>query len=317
MARPQRSKKSDAISLNCYTIRFTEKNTTLPVTIKTVLNGRSFKQLMTEFERDYKALAYENDNRDRMIYMSETITKNDTIFSGVMKKGYNGQETDIDELVDGKPNTVSKVNADQYNSQYFYFLVALENESANYFVFLAQSQGVFGFKELFAESYRSYVNGRFDNQYSCVISPITLPSLVSKYLKEGDVRKLRFVKHELTKNAENLLGENDNRDEKNYEVETSIRAKKQGFTGIKKMDLENSSFVEVYGDIGIEFDEAYAEVSIHGRRRSLNITSPDKFTASFDVSDRISLDPTTKKPDYPELDVEAIKILNEEIFKNQ
>lgn len=251
-----------------------------------------------------------------MLFLNEILSLNGNIFSGVMKRGHNGQETDIDELEDGKPKTVSNVTSNQYNSIYFYFLVSQPNAESDYLIFIAQTYKQFGFKELFEQSYKSYIAQRFGDKFTCSIIPLSIPKLFSKYLKEGDIRKLRFRKHSLPKNAENLLGPDDNMNIKDYEVETSIRARKKGFTGVKKIDFETTAFVEVYDNLGIDFDDAYADVSINGRIRILNITNPEKFTASFDITDRVKLQPGTLRPVYEDLDIEAKKILNEEILIN-
>lgn len=310
-----KKKPTNTLSLNCYTIRFNKKNVKEFLKIKDVFAPNDFQAEMSNLFKTYSEFAYSNEQNDRMLYLIEALSSSQNIFSGVMKRGHNGQETDIDELIDGKPNTISSVKSSQYNSIYFYFLLAEPNVNSDYLIFIAQTYKQFGFKELFEESYKSYINIRFGDKYTCSIIPLSIPKLFSKYLKEGDIRKLRFRKHSLTKNAENLLQPEDNMNVKDYEVETSIRAKKQGFTSVKKINFETTAFVEVY-DLGFEFDEAYADVSINGRTRILNITNPEKFTASFDITERVKLQPGTQRPIYTDLDAEAIKILNEEVLIN-
>lgn len=311
----RKPKMSNPISLNCYTIRFREKNKTGFQKIKDVFNPNSFKKEMSHFLSSLEKFSFTNENNNRILYLTESLTLEDNIVSGVMKRGHNGQESDIDELVEGKANTISSVKSTQFNSIYFYFLIAIPDEKSDYLIFIAQTFKQYGFKDLFAQCYKQYIDIRYNEQYNSVIYPLTIPKLFSKYIKEGDIRKLSFRKHSLPENAENLLGENDNKNVKDYEVEMSIRAKKQGFTGVKSINFETTSFVEVY-DIGFEYDDAYADVSINGRKRILNITNPEKFTASYDITDKVKLQPQTERPVYKDLDNEAIKILKEEILLN-
>lgn len=305
---------TEPLSLNCYTIRFNERNKNVFIKIKDVFKSSSFIEEMTLLSKKYKEFAFVNDNENRMLHLNETLSLQENLFTGVMKRGHNGQETDIDELLKGKPNTLSTVKSDHYNSIYFYFLLHLPNPETDYLLFMAQTYRQYGFKELFEESFKSYIKDRYNNEVTCTISPLTIPKLFSKYIKEGDVRKLRFKKHSLPQNAENLLGPEDSKNQKDYELETSIKAKKKGFTGIKNIDFEKTTFVEVFSNLGIEYDEVYADISINGRKRVINITNPDKFTASFDITNQVSKEQGTQKPVFKEMNIEAIKILKEEIL---
>jgi hypothetical protein len=311
----KRNIKSDSVSLNCYTIRFNKKNKGEFHKIKDVFSPRTFLEEMSEFMTFVKSNAYSNVAKNRILYLVSKLNLDENIFSGVMKRGHNGQESDIDELVGDKPNTVNSIKSDQYNSIYFYFLLCLPKPNSEYMIFMAQTYKQYGFKDLFTEAYKKYIFVKYGEEINVTINPLSLPKVFAKFIKEGDIRKLRFKKHSLPKFAENTLGENDNKNVKDYEVELSLRAKKQGFTGIKKIDFANVNLLELL-DVGFDYDEAYADVSVNGRLRYINITHPEKFTATYDLSDRVNLDKVTKRPNYKELNSEALDILNTEIIIN-
>jgi hypothetical protein len=310
----KRRRASDTLNLNCYTIRFHEKGNAERKTLDEVFDGKDFPAIMKRFNTFLRKTVYTNDSRDRLLYLHEVVVKTDEVFAAILKKGHNGQETDIDELEEGIPTTVSSVKADQFNCMYFYFMIAKPPQAKDKLFFVSQSQGKFGFKDVFAEYFKKFMEINLDGKYTSEINPLTVPSLFAKYLKDGDVRKLRFIKHSLTENAENILGERDDPNADSYEITTSIKAKRKGFTGIKDADFENSSFVEIYSDLGIDFDDVYAEVSIGGRMRTLPLTKPDSFCASFDITDEVPLQPDTKKPDFEVLHEVAIDILENEIL---
>lgn len=308
-------KDSNPINLNCYTIRFNLKNQSEFSKIKDVFAPDNFKAQMSNFVKTYDTLAYQNDDKSRILYLAELLRVESDLISGVMKRGHNGQESDIDEIVKGKPNTVNSVKPSQFNSIYFYFLIFLPNADSDYLIFIAQTYKQYGFKDLFTESYKQYTKSRFADKYTCSINTLTVPKLFSKYIKDGDIRKLRFKSHSLPENLENILGNMDNKKVKDYEVELSIRAKREGFKNIKNIDFSKTAFVELY-DVGFEYADVYADISINGRTRAINITNPEKFAASYDVTDRVSRNNDTQRPIYKDLDKEAIKILKEEILVN-
>ncbi len=272
---------------------------------------------MKIFMDTYGAMSFTNDKRDRMLFLTDILSISETLASGVLKKGHSGQETDIDEIdEDNKPTTVGNVKHNQFNSLYFYFLLCLPKSDSDYMIFMAQSFKQFGFKDLFTASYKDYCKSKLGEEYSVEISPLTIPSLFSKYLNQGDIRSLRFTNHNLPQNFENLIGEGDSPDPTDYEVDFVVRAKsRKGFKGIKNYDFQRTPFTEVF-DLDIEYQNAYADISINNRKRSINITNPDKFTAVFDVTSQVRYEENSLKPIYTDLDTEAKKILSEEILRN-
>lgn len=314
-----KDKKQDiSINLNCYIIRFRKKNDTDNfIPIKEVFGSKTFKEIVQEFVKTIDIKTFVNETEDRILYLEKGLTLTSSIYSGIVRKGYSGQETYVDELKSNKANTVGKIKTDQYNSTPFYFNLALPTENSKCFLFVAQSYKQYGFKELFEEAFKKFFKDKYSNDFICEIGTLSIASLFEKYIKEGNIRKLRFKKHMLTKNLENLLGDKDDKDNSNYEMELSILAKKQGFLGIKKsISFEDSSFIETFHIDGFEYDEAFADVSFGGRKRVLNITKPGNFSASYDVTEKAAIDKNTKHPNFEKLDKEAINIIKDEIIPN-
>lgn len=305
---------TSAVSLNCYSIRFNKKNIAGDLTLKEVFGTVDFKKIMNEIFKTYSTLAFNSKDKKSMVYMIRKLTTSDTIFSGVIKKGQSGQETDIDELVKGKPKTVSSVKAEQYSSSHFYFLFAIPKKNADSIIFIAQSFGLYGFKEIFAESFKDYIEKKFSNQFTCKVGNISIPQLVEEYFKKGDVRTIRIKRHSLDPNFENLLNKSERLNTKDYEVETTIKARKKGFSLFSSLKLARSTYLEVLGDPGDTYDEVFADISVNKRMRSINISNPDRFVAAFDVTDKVEYEKTSKRPIFSKLDVIAIDVLREELL---
>ncbi len=312
-ARKQAANRS-AVSLNCYTIRFNKKNIGGDLTLSEVFGSDDFKKIMDNIFKTYSALAFSSKDNKTMSYMVRKLTSTDTIFSGIIKKGQNGQETDIDELDKGKPNTVNSIKAEQYSSSHFYFMFAIPKKNADHIFFIAQSFGLYGFKEIFAESFRDYIEKTYSGQFSCKFNNVTIPKLIDEYFKNGDVRTLKIKKHSLDSNYENLLEKKERINTKDFEIEISIKAKKKGFTRFKNLNLAQSIYAEVLGAAGDAYDEVYADISYNKRMRSINISNPEKFIAAFDVTADTEFDTKTGRPIFNKLDLVAINIVKTELL---
>jgi hypothetical protein len=311
----KKSDKDVSININCYTIRFRKKNEKDNLDIQTAFGGKKFEDIVQGFITSIDTKTFLNASEDRILYLEKSITFNSSIYTGIIRKGYSGQETYVDEMKSNKASTVGKIKTDQFNSSPFYFLLSLPASKSKCFLFLAQSYKQFGFKELFEDAFKKFFKTNYGNDIICEIGTLSIASLFEKYVNDGNIRKLRFKKHILTKNMENILGEEDDKDRGNYEMELSVLAKGQGFLGIKKsITLDNTSFIETFKLKDFEYDEAFADVSFGGRKRVLNITRPESFSASYDVTDKTLLDKDTNHPDFVKLNEEVMSILKDEIL---
>lgn len=312
------NKEEISININCYLIKFRKRNIKdLYYKVSEVFLNKTFPQIRQNLITFLETKTYKNDPGDRILYIDRIISTKDTYYSGVLKKGYSGQESYIDELTTNKANTVTTVYANQFNSSPFYFLLAQPEVNSTYLIFLSQSYKQFGFKELFEEAFKRFYKDTIGDDFICEFSTLSIASLFEKYINDGDIRKIRFKKHGLTQNTENLLSDEERTELENYEMELSVLARKKGFLGIKKKIItENSSFIETVKIQDFDYDEVFADVSFNGRKRVLNITRPEDFSASYDLTDKAEINPNTKHPNFDTLNKEVISLLMEEIIPN-
>jgi hypothetical protein len=288
--------------------------------VSQVFGKESFKSIIQKFITKIDNRTYLNGDENRILYLNNLLTVGSSSISGIIHKGYSGHETYIDAIEKNKAKTINKITREQFNSMPFYFLIAKPEFSSKGFVFIAQSYKQFGFKEVFEDAFREFSNDLLNNEYICEFNTLSLASLFQKYINDGNIKKMRFRKHGLTANIENLLNEKAN-DSEDYAMELSLIARKKGFLGIKEKikfsDSKNdSSFIEIFKMDDFKYEEAYADVSIGGRKRVLNITNPDDFSASFDITNKININKVTNHPDFKGVDIEAHSILKNEIIPN-
>ena len=222
-----------AICLNCYKIRFREKNKSVPKTVENVFGKTDIVDILQDYIRkvDSKSV-FKNFKEDRILYLKETlsISKENNIYAGIIMKGHNGPQTSIDELVKNEVKTVGTVSKDQFHCLPYFFLLYLNREKPEDILFIAQSYRQYGFKEVFEESFKSFV-ATISEDTTVLINPLSVASLFEKYIKDGLINKMRFVKHGLHKGVESIV-QGDKIDLEDYETELSIKSKK-GFWGIK------------------------------------------------------------------------------------
>lgn len=308
--------KDISINLNCYLIRVRKKNYKEDyLKIKEGFYNKSFSEIVKDLINYLDKQTFRNGKGDRILYIDKILANQQTYFSGIFKKGYNGQESYIDEIKSSKANTINTIKADQFNSSPFYFLISQPDPESKCILFISQSYRQYGFKDLFEEAFKSFYKDTYRSDLLCEFTTLTITSLFQKYLQEGNIRRLRFKKHKITHNTENLLSEDENTDD--FIMELSVIAKRNGFAGIKKnINALNGSFIETVKVDDFDYDEVLADVSFAGRKRVLNISKPEEFSASFDVTKKACINKITMHPDFEELNKEALLILKDEIIPN-
>ncbi|HEX8333159.1 MAG TPA: hypothetical protein VF622_11075 [Segetibacter sp.] len=310
-----------SIVLNCYKVKFKPrgKPDSKSLSIKDVFGTDNLNTIYQEFVKTIdKKSVFTNNNESRVLYLKETLhaSKSKNLVAGVVMKGHNGPETDIDELVKGEVKKITKVSSEQYHCHPYFFLLYSRKDDARELLFIAQSYRQFGFKEVFEDAFKQFVNQYTNTNLTVQFNTLSIASLFEKYITDGKVYKLRFIKHALSKQAERvLMGDVPDKKAK-YEMELSIKAPK-GFFGIKQaIKYDDASFIEQVQIDGFEYEEAYADVIIGGRKRALNISRPKEFTAAYDITQQVSINGNTKLPDFDEVLKEARDVLDNDLIPN-
>jgi hypothetical protein len=279
-----------------------------------------FKTLSGKFIKSIDTKAFQTDDQNRILYLEKLLTVKSHRICGIIRKGHSGQETYVDEMKGAKASTVMTIKRDQFNTIPFFFLLSLPKIESDSIFFLAQSYKQYGFKEVFEDAFKKFIRTELPADMMCEFGTLSVPALFNKLLDQGKIRKIRFKRHSLPTNYENLLDKKrDDQDAKNYEVEMSIKAKK-GFLGLKnrirEFETKDASLIEVLSIGDFEYDEAFADISISGRKRALNLSNPTDFAASYDITDKSGVHKETNHPNFEKVEKEAIEILEKDIISN-
>ncbi|MFT3933944.1 MAG: hypothetical protein QM726_10040 [Chitinophagaceae bacterium] len=310
------TKESISICLNCYKIRFSERNKAVEKDILSIFGEKELMPIMQEFIKCVDSnTVFKNKNRDRILYLKKILmpaTADENIFIGVIMKGHNGPQTSIDELAGSQVKTIGTISKDQYHCLPYLFAIYLNKDAPKNMIFIAQSYRQYGFKEVFEECFSEFIKLKSDKTV-VRFNTLSIASLFEKQVKDGFINKIRFVKHGLLKNAESVIS-GDNQANNLYEMELSIKAKK-GFWNIKeKLKYDDASFIESVKIDGFEFNEAYADVIIAGRKRIMNVSKPSDFSAAYDVTEKVKINTETKLPDFEDIMKETLDILRNDLI---
>lgn len=309
------TKNSISICLNCYRIRFNKKNTQKEKNVSDVFGTTSIVKIAQRYIKsiDLKKV-FKTDDESRILYLNKTLQIDDTknFFAGLIMKGHNGPQTNIDELVGSEVKTVGTVSKDQYHCLPYVFILYVNPDEPDSIIFIAQSYRQYGFKEIFEDSFKNFVEGE-STDTSVKFNFLSIATVFERNIQEGLIKGLRFVKHGLHKSAENVL-KGDKNPDSDYTVEMSIKSK-SGFLGIKKdIKYDDASFIEQVKIDGFDYDEALADIIIAGRKRIINITKPLEFSTTYDITENVEIDPNTKLPNFNDVLVQALDILENDLI---
>ena len=314
----KKQKKEDvSICLNCYKIRFKEKFKDNYLGLNDVFGTDDLVNIAQKFINtiDNKTF-YRNRSQDRILYLNKILeaSKRKSVVAGILMKGHNGPETSIDELIKNEVKTVGRVTKDQFNCHPYFFLLYVNKKDPTNILFLAQSYRQYGFKEVFEEAFRDFVKANSVNESKLEFNTLSVATLFEKYIKDGKLYKLRFIKHGLMKGAEGIVMGDKVEKKKNYEMQLSVKSN-AGFFNIKpNLKYNDASFVEQIQIEGFEFEEAYADVIVGGRKRVLNLSKPKEFSAAYDITKEVAIDSRTKLPNFTQVLSEAMSILNNDLI---
>lgn len=308
-------KETIVVCLNCYRIRFQEKNKSIEKDISNVFGNNDLISIMEKFGKwTGQNHVFKNKKEDRILYHKAPlrVSRFDNIYSGVVMKGHNGPQTSIDELIGSQVQQVGTVSKDQFHCLPYFFLMYLDRNKPDSIVFIAQSYRQFGFKEIFEECFRDFI-GKESNTTTIIFNPLSVAPLFEQQMNNGIMKKVTFIKYGLHSSVEELV-RGDNLLPEEYEMQLSLKSKK-GIWGLKKrLNYENTSIIEQIKIDNFDYDEAVAEVFLSGRKRIINISKPTEHPACYDITDQIEIDNTTKLPNFDHITTAAFDILNNDLI---
>lgn len=321
------AKKLTKVNLVCYTIRFREKNSKADNHLFfSELFPKGFINFAQEFIKSIELDTYQSQDKEFILDVinPDLTLGNRGILTGQFDKGTKAKTgAAIKEKKARKSVVLKKIGGDEYTTNPYFFLLGLPTDKPKVkgCVFMAQTYGIYGFKEVFTDVFRLFVKNRFNDEIICDINTLTNPKLFEKVIKTSSVRKLRYKKHSLPETLDDMLdgGIKNEKDRDFFDVELSISVRKGGFLNMRntlqKMVSGTNSFIELSEGNNFEYDEVLADVQLGNNKRVINISKPASFGAVYDVEKEIEFD-NDGIPNLESIRDIALDIYEEDILTN-
>jgi hypothetical protein len=171
----------------------------------------------------------------------------------------------------------------------FFFQVYIPNNE-RYGILALQRFGIMGIRNIFANDMQAFFKGRHPN-YGIHFDPIVHPSQVNELAAGGVVKKLTFRQFKIPTDLCDAIGYQFS--EKDAYVEYSIVARRRGTLAPIRSILQNLSKNKdkkpyVQKPTGFEGSNVLLEVTLNGRRRTIDVSQLSKIRSQYDVTDELS-----------------------------
>lgn len=241
--------------------------------------ANSFKAFVGDLFSDYKS--YVKHDVEQRSYRITNIEQSGDCLSAAVSMGEFGLESEITDINTGNVNYKKKKNDIDPVS---YVVVIRHEFNARRGVLCVQRSGVSGVSG-FVKNLLSIGFSKLFPDYRLQISNIMPAELARAALEEGAMRELVFQRFEIPSDLADRVGG----DARPYEGTVELRIKPKGnglFRDGAVLALldPRSDHAGIASAIGGAPQSIKTIVDLNGRERVLNLTKPDHFHASFDIS---------------------------------
>lgn len=284
-----------SIGVNIYSFHIHDKDGK-QLNLNEVVDGKSIIDLFVEFINSKKE-NYEDNSSKEQIYKFvdyEIVQQKDRAglrylkyLYGRVKTGNYGIET---EIVDKNTGDIShKQTRDEAGVKPFDFVIALPEDPCDKTIIVMQTVSRYGIKSLMATELNSFIRETYELGY-VFFGTIYPKEFVQKYIREGILGKMRFIRDGIPEDMAEMYGINrGNRKSKKETIITSpFGFKSEIIDKIKdcvRGNLVYSDIVEL-GD-NEEYDDIKLEFKLAGKTKTISLKNLEKTVISEDITSRV------------------------------
>jgi len=307
-----------SFSLSIYTVRIKERNKHSNALLANFDSEGS--DLLDTFRSYLDKLKsnFSDDEALKKLLHVETLDIQDREVSGILETGEYGYEA---QLYDKNTGFISYTRK-TYEAEMlpFYFLIKIP-KAADEGLIVLQRFNQFGIRNLLLDNFQKEVNEKFPD-FRIDMYPVIPAALYEKYLREGILTKIRFIRFSIPTDIANTIREPHIEDDGYTELVVSAKRNRKLPTSIISKALQKivNGEKEIKGIIELqsfEYDNVKIEVKINDKRRVIDLSNLQRIKWNPDVSDQVKLN-ETGHPDFASIDSIAKKLLDDisaEMFK--
>ena len=274
-------------SLTPYTLRIrdTVSGTYLP--LGNLSEHQDLLQLFTEYLHDRMANYSFSPTSQKLLRVVQ-YSSQARVVSGVVETGEYGFEADLYNI---QTSSVSyQRTVDDAEMMPFYFMANLPRQQDEGILIL-QRTSQYGIRTVFLQDLAKHIK-EIDATKHIEINPLVPADLLSQYLKDGRLTKVRLIRFMLPSDMAVAYDSGGHREEFGY-VEYSINARRNQtlpFVG-RMLDViaHNREINQMTELQGYDYDTVKVELELGGSRRTLDLSNINKLRAHYDISDDVDV----------------------------
>ena len=296
------------ISIGCYTIRITDKNTKENLPLGAFKRKGDLKRVLRRFLKERRAEYSVDGERQKLLRVQEFRTKGRRI-SGIVVTGEYGYEADLYN-VDTAEVSYQRNNSDA-EMMPFYFLMELPVQHDEG-VILLQRRSNLGIRTAFLRDFGDFFKERYPN-LKISFNTLVPPELVNEYLKNGRLTKMRFIRYTIPSDrADAYDGLGHVEEEGTAEmVFTPRRGDSLSWLGRRVRDVLDGKreITELVEFPEFEYENVKVELAVGGSRKTLDLSNTMKMNPYVDVTPDVKLG-EDGHPEFNSIEDAALELLD-------
>lgn len=281
----------EKILFSTYVIKVTKDKNDLMLSL---LNGQDdFFNLCQDFFKEiFKTIQISTDTKDNAtIHLSldeyPTVDSEKRCIYGYLSSGVGGDDYKIKDTLTNQEMFKVKPNHAAFRDVFFYMQIP---KNKTYGSLILQRKSRFGIKVAFSKGINLFAKNLGYQGYYIQVNNIIHGKVYSRMIKEGNLKKIEFIKRKIPKYIETYYENNGQVDQIPGILKTTMSASKLPDNFKKFVDKlfnnSNKERIEIK-DIDDDFEEIEFELELNGRRKTFYVMHRNKIQPDIDVSSEI------------------------------
>ena len=289
--RPLLSPKEEAIlarfSLGCYTIRLRDKHSKTYRRLDDVGGGKDLLMVLREYLQSRTASYAINTDTQKLLRVL-SFQPQDRLVSGIVETGEYGYEAD---LYDVNAAAVSYQRS-RHDAEMvpFYFLANIPAQRDEGLLIL-QRRAQYGIRTVLLQDFRKYFE-MLSPQMLIEINPIIPQGFIDQYLRDGRIKKVRFVRFEIPSDITDAYEGGGHTEVPGY-AELAISAgRDQSLPLLGRIQdvLDGRRSVNDLIELHeFDYDTVKVEMEFAGSRKTVDLSNVMKLRAYVDITSELEV----------------------------
>lgn len=272
-------------SLASYTLRIKDRVSKRYIPLDNFDKGNDLFDILNLYLDKLENKCSHDREHKRLLRVSD-LNSNDRIINGIIETGEYGYEATLFDTINSSVSYERK----NYEAEFlpFYFLIEIPKKFDEGIIMLQRFKQ-YGIRKILLDRFNRFFNSLHPN-FAIEINPLIPEGLVTQYLDEGRITKIRFIKFSIPEDLADFYNAQDHLEKEGY-TELVICARRNRSIPIlspireyleKKRKLKG--VIEIQG---FKYDNVKIEVEIGKNHRTIDLGNLDRIRPYFDITDEV------------------------------